>query len=251
MAPVHLIEDSSVVDPVLDAAISRALMLRVAAGEMPDTLRISRPGPSIAFGKRDVISPGYADAVTAAQAGGFNAIERLAGGRAAVFHEDTLHFSQSIHSTDPRTGVTRRFEDTAALISRAFRGFGIDAHVGEIEGEYCPGAHSVNARHRTKLMGIGQRVIHNGAHIAGVIVVDGADRIRDILTPVYAALDLPWNPATAGSLNNELPTITWDQVADGVKAQYARLHDMELATLGDETLALAERLAPEHASTSP
>ena len=35
-------------------AISRALMTRVAAGELPDTLRISRPAASVAFGKRDV-----------------------------------------------------------------------------------------------------------------------------------------------------------------------------------------------------
>ena len=36
----------------------RALMLRVASGDLPETLRIARPGPIVAFGKRDVVGPG-------------------------------------------------------------------------------------------------------------------------------------------------------------------------------------------------
>ena len=77
-------------------------MLRVAAGELPETLRLARPGAIVAFGKRDVVSPGYADAVQAARAGGFEAIERLAGGRAAVFHEGTIAFAHAIPDADPR-----------------------------------------------------------------------------------------------------------------------------------------------------
>ena len=43
MAALRLISGSEATDPALDAAISHALMLRVVAGELPDTLRISRP----------------------------------------------------------------------------------------------------------------------------------------------------------------------------------------------------------------
>ena len=31
-------------------------------------------------------------------------------------------------------------------IASALRGLGVDAHVGAVPGEYCPGDHSVNAR---------------------------------------------------------------------------------------------------------
>jgi octanoyl-[GcvH]:protein N-octanoyltransferase len=246
MTRLRLIEDSTLVDPALDAAISRAIMLRVAAGELPETLRISRPGPSVAFGKRDVVSPGYADAAAAARDGGYEPVERLAGGRAAVFHGDTIHFGHSVHDADPRARVTERFEQTAARVAGALRELGIDAGVGEVEGEYCPGAHSVNVRGERKLMGVGQRVVRDGAHVGGVIVVAGADRVRDVLVPVYAALSLDWRPETTGSLADELPGLDWDAAKRQLEAAYAGAYDLEPAELDAETLAMARRLAPEH-----
>src|SRR3954468_15675311 len=87
---LRLLNDSFPDDPVLDTAVSRAVLERVAAGELPETLRLARPGRMVAFGKLDVVGPAYPEAVRAARAGGYEAIERLAGGRAAVFHEGTL-----------------------------------------------------------------------------------------------------------------------------------------------------------------
>lgn len=245
---MRLVVDPEIADPVLDAAVSRALMLRVAGGELPDTLRVSRPGPAVAFGKRDVVSEGYAAAVGAARAGAFEAIERLAGGRAAVFHEQTLHFGHAVRDAEPRLRVTQRFEETAALVATAFARLGVDARVGEIEGEYCPGEHSVNARGETKLMGLGQRVVKDGAYVGGVVVVAGADRVRDVLVPVYDALGLDWRPETTGSLAGEVPGIGWDDLRAALEAEYAALHELEPVELDVETLALARKLAPEHLS---
>lgn len=245
---MRFILESELVDPALDAAVSQALMLRVASGELPDTLRVSRPGPAVAFGKRDVVSDRYAAAVGAARAEGFEAIERLAGGRAAVFHEDTLHFGHAVRDAEPRLRVTQRFEDAAALIARAFGRLGVDARVGEIEGEYCPGEHSVNARGETKLMGLGQRVIKDGAYVGGVVVVAGADRVRDVLAPVYDALGLDWRPETTGSLVDEVPEIGWDDVRGAIVAEYDGLYDLEPVELDGETLALARQLTPDHQS---
>jgi octanoyl-[GcvH]:protein N-octanoyltransferase len=247
---LRLILESELIDPALDAAVSRALMLRVAGGELADTLRISRPGPAVAFGKRDVVSDGYAAAVGAARAEGFEATERLAGGRAAVFHEDTLHFGHAARDAEPRLRVTQRFAKTAALVARAFARLGVDARVGEIEGEYCPGEHSVNARGETKLMGLGQRVIKDGAYVGGVVVVAGADRVRDVLVPVYGALGLDWRPETTGSLADEVPGIGWEVARAAIEAEYAALYELEPVALDAETLALARRLAPEHLSPS-
>ena len=55
--PSVLLTDSFSDDPALDAAVSRALMFRVAAGELPETLRIARPGTTVAFAKRDAREP--------------------------------------------------------------------------------------------------------------------------------------------------------------------------------------------------
>ena len=229
-------------------AISRALMTRVAAGELADTLRISRPGASVAFGKRDAIAAGYPLAVAAARAEGYEAVERVAGGRASAFHDGTLHLGHSVALADPRAEVTGRFERTAALVARALRDLGIDARVGEVDGEYCPGEHSVNARGQVKLAGLGQRVIARGAHVGVVVVVDGADRVREVLTPVYDALDLGWRPDTAGSLADEDGAIGWERARAAIEAAYATEYDLEPAELDAETLELAERLAPEHSS---
>jgi lipoate-protein ligase A len=248
VAALRLISESEAIDPALDAAISRALMLRVASGELPDTLRISRPGPSVAFGKRDQISPGYAAAAQAARAKGFEATERMAGGRAAVFHEGTVHFGRSVADASPRFDVTRRFDATADAFAGALRALGVDAHVGEVAGEYCPGEHSVNARRERKVVGIGQRVIRAGAHVGGVVVVDGADRIRGVLGPVYAALDLDWRPETTGSVADEVGPVAWADVVQAVEAAYAARHALEPAELDPDTLALAETLRAEHLS---
>jgi lipoate-protein ligase A len=233
-------------EPELDTAVSRALLIRVASGELEETLRIARPGPIVAFGKRDVVSGGYPGAVRAARERGFAPIERMAGGRAAVFHEDTISFAHAVPDPDPRAHIERRFEVTAGLVRDALASLGVDARVGEVPGEYCAGEHSVSAGGRTKLMGVGQRLVAGGAHVGSVIVVDGAERVRDVLVPVYSALELNWRPETTGSVAEEVPGVTWDTVAGAVATVYDERFGLEPAQLDSETLELARRLVPEH-----
>jgi octanoyl-[GcvH]:protein N-octanoyltransferase len=236
-------------DPALDVAASRALMQRVAAGGLPETLRIARPGAMVAFAKQDAVAPGYPAAVRAARAGGFDAVLRLAGGRAAVFHEGTIALAHAVPHPEPRAGIHSRFEWTANLIARALGRVGIGARVGEVPGEYCPGGYSVNARGAVKLAGIGQRIIAGGSHLGGVIVVGDASRIRDVLIPVYDALELAWEPGTVGAVEDELgrtDSATWTAVRDAMLAEYAREYELVEAELDQETIALARRLAPEH-----
>ena len=118
----------------------------MAAGELPPTIRIHRPGNEVAFGRQDLASPGYEAAAEAARAAGFAAVERLAGGRAAVFHEGTIAIARAYGDPQPPKRTYARFEEMADLIAAALRGLGVDARVGEVPGEYCPGAYSVNAR---------------------------------------------------------------------------------------------------------
>jgi octanoyl-[GcvH]:protein N-octanoyltransferase len=193
MRPLRVLDDCFPDDPALDAAVSRAVMHRVAQGELPETLRLARPAAVVAFAKRDALSPAYPQAVAAARAGGFGAILRLAGGRAAVFHEGTLELAHAVPDPDPKPGIHKRFEATATLIARALRALGVDSQVGEVPGEYCPGRWSVNAAGARKLAGTGQRVVAGGSHTGAVIVVDGAERVRSVLEPV-ARGDLPSAP---------------------------------------------------------
>jgi octanoyl-[GcvH]:protein N-octanoyltransferase len=243
---LRVLHDSFEDDPALDAAVSRALMLRVAGGELPATLRIAHPGTTVAFAKRDAVSPGYEEALAAAEAHGFEATLRLAGGRAAVFHEGTMEIGHATPDEEPRMGIHERFERTAARIARALGRLGVDARVGEVTGEYCPGRYSVNARGAAKLAGIGQRVVGGGSHTGVVLVVEGEQRINDVIAPVYEALGLSWDPGASGSVRSEAPDASWAAVGDALLAEYARDYELVDAELDEETLSLARGLAPEH-----
>ena len=227
--------------------MSRALLQRVSGGAEPETLRLHRPSPIVAFGPQDLRAPGYRGAVAAAVDGGFTPVQRLAGGRAAVFHEDTIAFSWTIPDPDPRERIRDRFRELATLMETAFRSLGVDARVGEVPGEYCPGEYSVNARGVAKLMGVGQRLVRNAAHVGGVVVVDGAERVRDILIPVYRALDLDWDPATAGSLADEVPGISYDDAQRAIVSEFAAGYELYDGKLSSEVLAQAETLEADHA----
>ena len=246
MPALTLLDDSFPDDPAFDVAVSRAVMFRVARGELPETMRVARPAAVVAFAKRDALAPGYGDAVQAAAREGFGAVLRLAGGRAAIFHEGTLEVAHAAPSGDPRAGIHERFEAEATLMRRALERLGVDARVGEVAGEYCPGRWSVNAGGARKLVGIGQRVVAGGSHTGSVIVVEDSDRVGRVLGPVYAALSLGWNPETVGAVEDEAPGVRWEGVRDAVLAEYAARYDLVPGTLDEETLALARELAPEH-----
>ena len=221
-------------------------MFRVAAGELPETLRIARPGTTVAFAKRDAVAEGYEEAVRAAREHGFEATLRLAGGRAAVFHDGTMEIGHAVPDEEPRAGIHDRFRHTADRLARSLARLGVDARVGEVAGEYCPGRYSVNARGAVKLAGIGQRVVGGGSHTGVVLVLEGEERINAVLDPVYAALGLDWNPSASGSVRTEAPSATWDTVSEAIVAEYAGEYDLVEDSVDAETLELAQSLAGEH-----
>ncbi|MEB2346259.1 MAG: lipoate--protein ligase family protein [Deltaproteobacteria bacterium] len=223
MRPLELLEDAVPGEPALDTAVSRALLDAVAAGERPETLRLYRPDDVVAFSGLDRASPGFARAVAAARAQGFDAALRLAGGRAAVFQTGSLAFAWAMPATELRGGIEERFEAVAGWVAAALRRLGVDARVGEVPGEYCPGAHSVNARGRVKLMGVGQRVVRGAAHVGGVVVVGGSGRVRGVLGPVYAALGLPFDPVSAGAVEDEIGPIGPAAVGEALLGELGRL----------------------------
>ena len=135
-------------------------------------MRLARPGAMVAFGKQDVKSAGLSGGRGRRARQGFEAVERLAGGRAAVFHEGTVAFAHAVADPMPSRRTHDRFREVAELIARALRRLGVDARVGEIAGEYCPGDYSVNARGASEA-GRHRPADHQGrrAH-RGVIVVE-------------------------------------------------------------------------------
>ena len=231
-------------------AVSRALMQRVAQGELPETLRLTRPGAMVAFAKQDAVTPGYAAAVAAARGQGFEAVLRLAGGRAAVFHDQTIALAHAVPDAEPRAGIHARFEWTARLIVRALRGLGADARVGEVAGEYCPGGYSVNARGAAKLAGIGQRIVAGGsAHGRGDRGGSGRAGARRACARVRGSgprLGPGHGGGGRGGTGWPIGGLAVDRGGDALLAEYGREHELVEAELDAETLELAHGLAAEH-----
>ena len=113
-------------------------------------------------------------------------------------------------------------------------------------GEYCPGDHSVNARGRTKLMGVGQRIVRGAAHVGGVIVLGASARIRDVLVPVYARMGFAWDPASVGSIEDEIGAVPREAVIEALLAELAKRHDLARAPLAAGLLVAAENGEHEH-----
>ncbi len=236
-------------EPGLDTALSKLILERVSSGTMPATMRLYVPGREVAFGRRDAITPQYPAAVAAARAAGFEPVERLAGGRAAVFTEHTIAFSLALPDPDPRTTIYSRFQDMSDLVVATCRRLGVKAQIGEISGEYCPGEHSVNHEGRIKLMGVGQRLAKKAAHVGGVIAVDRTDLLLRALIPVYRALDLEWRPVTTGSLADVTPAVHNEDVLAALKAELGARYETTRGRLSSDLVEEAATLAQNYLPT--
>ena len=233
-------------NPPLDTAISHSLLEEVAAGRRSETFRLYVPGRVVAFGRQDTVAEGYPGAVRACRLEGYEAVERLAGGRAAVFHEGTLAFSWAIPASDPVGTIGVRFSEIDRIVVGALSSLGFDARVGEVEGEYCPGRYSVNLSGRWKVMGVGQRLRRGVAHVGGVVAVWGHEAINRVLLPVYRALSVDWDPDATGSLRVARPDTTMSEVADALLAELALVGEIREEELTGESLRRAHELLPHH-----
>ena len=222
----------------LDFAIE--LLQKVKAGRLGPMLRLYRPVPTVAFGQRDTHLPGFEGAARACRGLGFEPLVRKAGGRAAAYHQGTLVIDHLEPERDAIAGAKSRFSFFGELLARALRSAGVDAAVGEIPGEYCPGEFSVHGRnpelpsHQVKLVGTAQRVVAGGWLFSSVIVVENSAPIRAVLEASYAALGLEWDPATAGAVNDLVPHLDVDAIEAAVidtYGRYASLGSAEFSSL--------------------
>lgn len=223
------------------------MLRRVAAGASPESLRLYRPDDVMLFSSLDARRPGFARAVEIARDAGFSVAIRLAGGHAAAFLEDSMAFAWAIRDADARVGIRARFERLSGWIVAALERLGLDARVGELPGEYCPGEFSVHVGGRVKVMGVGQRVIRDGAHVGGVLTVSQSARLRAALIPVYDALELEFRPETAGGVADFDASLDVEDVIAAMRAVgEERDWQFDDASFDSETLALAGELEPMH-----
>ena len=188
--------------------------------------------------------PGFPGAVAAARAAGFTPVVRAVGGRAVAYTEAAVVVDQVRAEVGAIGGQDQRFEEFGRRFVDLFARHGVDARLGAVPGEYCPGAHSVNARGTRKLVGTAQRMTPGAWLFSSLVVVGDTDRLRPVLEEVYACLGQDFDTASVGSLGEEIPGLDASTLEDAVVAAMAP--DADAAPVGDDLVALAGSLLDQH-----
>lgn len=189
------------------------------AAEGP-VLMLSRCKPTAAFSRRDTLLKGYEEAASLARAAGFEPVVRPVGGRLAAYDAGSLVVHLWGPHSEPRRDLGERFVTMATCFAAALRDVGVpDVRVGAVPGEYCSGQWSVNTSGQAKLVGTGQRVFRTAFLFSAVVTVGRAEGITDVLARMYPALGLPLDPRSIGCVDDWVPGIDLDVVAEQVTSR--------------------------------
>ena len=206
--PMELVTASHAEDPVLDMALTQAMLEGVADRSVPAAVRVFRPGPTVAFGRLDRLRPGFAAACRAAEAHGRAPVLRLGGGRAAAYDAECVVVEVVRAEEKLIGGLEDRFTDLVDLLRDGLATAGVTVEVGELAGEYFPARRFQPAPARRPE---GRRGRPAG-HLRGVADHGGAGRrrgrsLRATVADVYAALELDVDAATAGAVADRHPEV--------------------------------------------
>jgi octanoyl-[GcvH]:protein N-octanoyltransferase len=102
----------------------------------------------------------------------------------------------------------------------------------------------VSASGRIKLVGVAQRAVRGAALLTAFALVSGGDRLRAALVDVYRALELEWDPQTAGALDDVLPGASVAAVEHALLAAHDR--KLTVGAVDHATLELARELEARH-----
>ena len=227
----------------LDLATSDAVLRRVARGELPGSYRLYRPVATVALSRLDRLQDGFATAAAVAREHGFEPVLRSVGGRAAAYDGGSVVYEEIVPARLMH-GLGERFDRVAGELQATLAALGADVRIGELPDEYCAGTHSLNLAGRAKVAGLAQRAIQGAAIVSAVVVVEGAERLRRVLTVVYAALGYRLDPDTVGAL--ETAGLAVQEVERALRASIARGGRLAEASDDDATSALAADLVAAH-----
>ncbi len=234
-------------EPALELALARAMVMAARLGQTEESLRIYRPASAVVvFGRRDTRLPGFPAAVEAARAAGFAPVVRATGGRAVAYTGAALVVDHVRQESSSIGGQDVRFVEFGQRFVDLFRGFGVDARLGAVPGEYCAGAHSVNARGVEKLVGTAQRMVPGAWLFSSLIVVGDEDRLRPVLAEVYRCLGQDFDEGSVGSLSREVPGLDIDVLETSLVDAYRAGAPVIPAQVDSELLEMARSLVPQH-----
>ncbi|WP_053735843.1 lipoate--protein ligase family protein [Nocardia sp. NRRL S-836] len=247
----RLLVSGSTGDAVTELVVP-ALLLRAPHAEWSQLVHIYVPhGPTVAFSGRDLRSPGIAAATEVARAAGFEPVVRSPGGRMVAYDSGAVVIDHLDRTTDIRHAGRSTFAANAESHVRVLRALGdVDARIGEVDGEYCPGEFSINIGGVAKVVGSAQRVTATGSLFSTVVQVAVSDRVRSVLTAVSDALGYDLRRSSIAGLADYAPALTAEDVAAAFVADYRSRLDMTEAPLPGGVLTHASAASGEN-GTAP
>ena len=198
------------------------------------------------FGRRDVRAVGFPHAVRAVRKAGFEPAVRVTGGRAVAYTSSAIIVDIVQRQSSAMLDQEARFQKYGNLFVAAFKSLGIDARLGAVPGEYCPGAHSVNARGTAKLVGTSQRVIRDAWLFSALVVVDDRELIRSVLAEIYPNLDQPFDPDSVGTISDEAPGVSTGDVEGAISGCFGLCGIPDDDRPEDRLVARAKELLHHH-----
>jgi octanoyl-[GcvH]:protein N-octanoyltransferase len=199
-------------EPVAYSDYVRSALTTLKLGDA-GVLRIRRPRPTAAFSPQDTAHANYERTKDVVSARGFVPVERGTGGRLTVFDEGALGITLIAPHADTHAHMMARYEMFSGAIANGLNQLGIDAHIGELPNEYCPGKFSINHGKRVKLVGVAQRMNKRAYQMGAVISVRRSDAACATIADAYGVMSLPFDAQTYGGITDFVPGVSIDKVA--------------------------------------
>jgi octanoyl-[GcvH]:protein N-octanoyltransferase len=189
--------------------LQQAVLDEVASGERGPTALTWTSSRYVGVTRPETRLPGFDRAVEAIESLGFPVLVRNSGGGAVAANEGSISFSLTFPVQDLRHGLYERYAEGVDLIVAALRRLGVETEGGAVEGEFCPGAHSVRSGgpRGVKHAGLAQRVTRRAARLEALILVTETSMLVPVLEKFYGALGLPFRPESIGDLPADVPRV--------------------------------------------
>jgi lipoate-protein ligase A len=196
--------------------LQQAVLEEVASGERGPTTLVWTSPRYVGATRAETRLPGFEAARRAAEMLGFPVLVRNSGGGAVAANEGSISFSLTSPVEDLRQGLFERYAEGVDLVVAALRRVGVEAEGGEVNGEFCPGAHSVRSggRQGVKHAGLAQRVTRRAARLEALILVSNTAQLILVLERFYDALGLSFRPESVGDLPVGVPPMIEALVAE-------------------------------------
>ncbi len=221
--------------------LQQAVLEEVASGARGPTALLWTSSPYVGATRPETRLPGFGEAARQAETAGFPVLIRNSGGGAVAANEGSISFSLTSPVEDLRHGLYERYGEGAELIVAAMDRVGIKAEAGEVDGEFCPGAYSVQTGgpSEIKIAGLAQRVTRRAARLEALILVEKTAKLVPVLESFYGALGLPFRPGSVADLPGADVPRAIGALAGAVRERYGATAE---AKVGEKTLQRARSL---------